>query len=242
MEQRVGTAAWTIPANVRARFPGEGSQLERYASVFSCVEINSSFYRPHRALTYDRWARSVPGDFRFALKIPKTITHERRLAGCEDQLAAFLDASAALGAKRDVLLVQLPPSFAFDAALVATFCATFRQRYAGRIACEPRHRTWFAPDADALLDAFAIARVDADPVVPGGCAGSGGSQAFRYRRLHGSPRIYASSYDAHALAAVATSLRAADVPSWCIFDNTAAGAATADALTVLDAIARDAPG
>lgn len=238
----MGTAAWTIPANARTRFAGAGSQLERYARVFSCVEINSSFYRPHRAATYDRWARSVPGDFRFSLKIPKTITHERRLVACDDLLAAFLEASSALGTKRDVLLVQLPPSFAFDDAIVAPFFELFRQCYPGRIACEPRHATWFAREADALLDSFGVTRVDADPVVAGGVAGGGGSAAFRYTRLHGSPRIYYSGYDSAVLAAVAAALLDAAAPQWCIFDNTAAGAATADALTVLDALARAAPG
>ena len=129
--KRVGTAGWSIPAGMRARFAGPGSQLERYASVFSCVEINSSFYRPHRTTTYDRWARSVPEDFRFSLKLPKTITHERRLSDCENLLAAFLDASSALGVKRDVLLAQLPPTFGFDEKIAERFFAMFRRRDSG---------------------------------------------------------------------------------------------------------------
>ena len=219
---------------MRDRFAGPGSQLERYARVFRCVEINSSFHRPHRPATYDRWSRSVPPGFRFSLKIPKSITHEARLAGCETQLEDFLDASSALGAKRDVLLVQLPPSFAFDDAIVARFFRAFRARYDGRIACEPRHATWFTPAGDALLDRFTVARVGADPVVAGGRSEPGGTRAFAYLRLHGAPRMYYSAYAGEALAEIAASLRSATSPQWCIFDNTASGAATGDALSLLE--------
>ncbi len=64
-----------------AAFPVHGSHLERYAAALNAVEINSSFYRPHRLATYERWAASVPEEFQFAVKIPKAITHEQRLKG-----------------------------------------------------------------------------------------------------------------------------------------------------------------
>ena len=74
----VGSAGWNIPRLHRARFAADGSQLQRYASRLNAVEINSSFYRPHAAATYERWAASVPASFRFAVKIPKTISHQRK--------------------------------------------------------------------------------------------------------------------------------------------------------------------
>lgn len=233
----MGTAGWTLPRDVRARFDGEGTQLERYARRFSCVEINSSFYRPHRAATYERWSRSVPDDFRFALKVPKAITHACRFVDVAEPLARFLEESAALGSKRDVVLVQLPPSFAYDAALAESFFTLLRTRYAGRVACEPRHASWFEPVAEALLDAFRIARVAADPPPVEAATRPGGSPELRYWRLHGSPRTYYSAYDAARLDTIAHALRTADAPAWCIFDNTTLGAATANALTVLDALA-----
>ena len=67
-----------------------GSHLERYGAILDAVEINSSFYRPHRTATYERWAASVPEDFRFAVKVPKAITHERRLKDVGDLLDRFL--------------------------------------------------------------------------------------------------------------------------------------------------------
>lgn len=75
----IGTAGWSIPARHAQAVPAEGSQLQRYATALGGVEINSSFYRPHRPETYARWAASTPASFRFAVKCPRAITHEARL-------------------------------------------------------------------------------------------------------------------------------------------------------------------
>ncbi|MBV9271007.1 MAG: DUF72 domain-containing protein, partial [Candidatus Eremiobacteraeota bacterium] len=74
----VGTAGWSVPKDVRQEFSPDGPALQRYAGRFDCVEINSTFYRTHRPSTFERWANSVPGGFRFSLKMPKAVTHERR--------------------------------------------------------------------------------------------------------------------------------------------------------------------
>ena len=231
---RIGTAAWAISRDVRGRFDAEGSRLERYARRFRCVEINSSFYRPHRPATYRRWAASVPDDFRFALKVPKEITHTRRFVDVVEPLDRFLAETGELGEKRGVLLVQLPPSLAYDATLADAFFASFRARYGGLLACEPRHPTWFADDAEDMLRRAQVARVAADPAPVPAAAVPGGWPGFVYYRLHGAPRTYYSSYDDATLHAMAERLRMATVPAWCIFDNTALDAATANALDLLD--------
>ena len=236
MDVRIGTAGWTIPAAARAHFPDTGTQLERYARRFSVVEIDSSFYRSHRVATYERWAASVPAHFRFAVKLPKTITHDRRFVDAHEPLAHFLDETSGLGEKRDVILVQLPPTFAFDAGVVEPFLAHLRAQYGGRIACEPRHASWFAAAADSLLRHLHIARVCADPVPTAVNTTPGGSPDFQYWRLHGSPRVYYSSYEPPQLEAFARAIRAVDRPAWCIFDNTAFGAATPNALMLDDAM------
>jgi len=76
---RIGTAAWSLPLRLSERFPGEGQHLQRYARVLNCTEINSSFYRSHRIETYERWAALTPADFRFAVKLPRSVSHEARL-------------------------------------------------------------------------------------------------------------------------------------------------------------------
>src|SRR5687767_13604572 len=76
MEAVIGTAGWSIASRHAEHFTGEGTALQRYAERFNGVEINSSFYRRHRPETWQRWAASVPAQFRFAVKLPRTITHE----------------------------------------------------------------------------------------------------------------------------------------------------------------------
>jgi len=77
----VGCAGWSLPREQWPAFAAEGTHLQRYASRFNAVEINSSFYRPHLPKTYARWAQSVPPGFRFSVKVPQRITHELRLQG-----------------------------------------------------------------------------------------------------------------------------------------------------------------
>jgi len=208
--------------------------LERYAKTLSCVEINSSFYRPHRRSTYERWAKSVPDDFAFSLKLPKTITHQRRFAGCNPDLERFLDDSAGLGEKRAILLIQLPPSFAFDGALAGSFFELLRAHDAGLVACEPRHPSWFSPEVDALLTSFEIARVAADPAPVEAAASPAGWHGLAYYRWHGSPRTYYSAYDEGTLRSLAARGIAHLGAGWFIFDNTASGAATENALQLAD--------
>ncbi len=230
---RIGTAGWNIPKEQAAAFPAEGSHLERYAQVFGTVEINSSFYRPHRRSTYERWAASAPEAFRFAVKVPKTITHEHRLRMTSELLDRFLSDLGGLGPKLGPLLVQLPPSLAFEPGVADRFLDDLRQRTRAPIACEPRHRSWFTPQVEGLLYELRIGRVAADPPPAPGADRPGGWTGLTYFRLHGSPRIYYSSYSDEVIHAVVQrlGLRAAEGSEcWCIFDNTAGFAATGNAL------------
>ena len=235
MDLVIGTAGWSIPAKDREHFPSDGSALERYSARFGGVEINSSFHRPHRDSTWRRWAESVPPGFRFAIKIPKTITHQRKLRDCGELLERFLEDSSPLGDKLAVLLVQLPPKLAFDEAPAADFFQLLSGRSSAQLACEPRHPSWFEGDADALLDRLLIARVAADPAVVPAAASPGGWRGFAYWRLHGSPAMYRSSYEEPRLDAYARAIREEGAPTtWCMFDNTAASQATGNALSLME--------
>ncbi len=232
---RLGVAGWSLRREHAAKFSEVGSHLERYASRFSAVEINSCFYRPHRLTTYQRWAASVPPDFRFAVKLPKVITHANRLVDVAAPLERFLGEVAGLGEKLGPILVQLPPSFAFDSTLARSFFDELRSRFHGEVVFEPRHESWFTPAVESMLREYRIARVGADPARVPAAADPGGYDGTLYLRLHGSPRIYYSAYAPGYLENVARVLDASasrDISTWCIFDNTALGAATADALTV----------
>jgi uncharacterized protein YecE (DUF72 family) len=198
--------------------------------VFDGAEINSSFHRPHRRAIYERWAASVSATFRFAVKMPKTITHQRRLVDIADLLDPFLDEVAGLGPTLGPFLVQLPPSLAFDKDTAALFFATVRERVEGDLVCEPRHASWFTDEADALLIAWRVARVAADPAAVSEAGRPGGWGGLAYYRLHGSPRRYYSAYSDEDVQRYAADLQAAGAPTrWCIFDNTAGAAATSNA-------------
>jgi uncharacterized protein YecE (DUF72 family) len=231
----IGTAGWSIPRPNQPRFPAGESLLARYAQVLSGVEINSTFYRSHRASTFERWAATVPRAFRFSVKIPKTITHDQRLASSAKLLNRFLADLAPLGSRLGCLLVQLPPSLAFDARVAHTFFTVLRKQFDGGVALEPRHVTWFTDPADRVLKKFKVARVAADPPRAEGDGAPGGWPGLAYFRLHGSPRIYYSSYEDDYLDALAKKLLALKrrrIPTWCVFDNTTLGAATCNALSL----------
>lgn len=232
---RLGSAGWSLPNEWADQFSIDGTYLEKYASRFHAVEINSTFYKGHRPATYTRWAQSVPDDFRFSVKLPKEITHQRKLQNCSDALAAFLVQVQGLGSKLEMFLVQLPPTLEFDSNSVEEFFATFRTMSSHGIACEPRHKSWFSHQANRLLEKFAVARVAADPVVVPEAAEPGGWDQLVYYRLHGSPRKYYSSYDDSYLTSLRGKLQleAKSKTVWCIFDNTAAGAAIGNASAVL---------
>jgi uncharacterized protein YecE (DUF72 family) len=243
-QYRIGTAGWSLPLAEQESFAAGASHLERYASRFDAVEINSSFHRPHRPATYARWAAAVPASFRFSVKVPKSITHARRLQEAGDLLEAFLKEASGLGEKLGCLLVQLPPSLSFDAAVVAPFFADLRSRSAAPVACEPRHPSWFEPQADDLLRGLGIARVAADPARVPEAAEPGGWRGLTYYRLHGSPRMYYSAYTDEYLDALAARLQEAAGESrevWCIFDNTTLGAATRNALDLRERLQRYNP-
>jgi uncharacterized protein YecE (DUF72 family) len=238
---RVGCAGWSLPRETWPEFPEGGSHLQRYAARFNAVEINSSFYRPHQPATYARWAASVPAHFRFSVKLPKTLTHENRLRGGESQLDEFLAQATCLGEKLGCLLIQLPPSLAFDPASAGGFLAGLRHRYKGGVALEPRHASWFTAPADALLKDLNIGRVLADPVLFDAGRTPGGDPALVYVRLHGSPRTYYSAYAPQVLDALLVRLKSAaasDASVWCVFDNTASGAAVPDALYLARGLAQ----
>jgi uncharacterized protein YecE (DUF72 family) len=224
----IATAAWAIPKTVAERFDQEGNGLRRYASMFGGVEINSTFYRRHKTSTFARWAGSVPDSFRFSVKIPREITHDRAMKDIVEPFQTFLSDIAPLAEKRGPLLCQLPPSLAFASDEFEIAFKTMRAAEKGSIAIEARHRSWASSEALNLLEKYAIDRVLADPapVWP--------ARDFdtppRYVRLHGKPKTYYSPYTDAEIRSFSRFLMP---DSWCVFDNTASGAAIENALTML---------
>ncbi len=136
-----------------------------------------------------------------------------------------------MGNRLGPLLVQLPPSLAFERRVAVRFFDLLRTRYEGVVVCEPRHHTWFSADAESVLVAYKITRVAADPPTGAGAELPGGWKGLVYFRLHGSPRKYWSRYGDNYIRALAAAILAqtASVETWCVFDNTASGAALENA-------------
>ena len=240
----VGCAGWSLRKELADRFPPAGTHLQRYAARFGAVEINSSFYRFHRHTTYVRWADSTPEHFRFAVKVPKLVTHQKRLAGADEPLERFLSEISGLGSKLGAVLVQLPPSLVYQPAVAESFISQLRSKLDAPVVCEPRHPTWFGGEPDALLKTLGVSRVAADPAVVPVAGGPGGHRRVVYFRWHGSPKMYYSSYDESQLQGLAGRLldaRAQSQHVWCIFDNTAEGEAVRNALRLQELLRNPQP-
>jgi len=228
----IGCAGWSIRSEHRSFFPPEGTHLEKYAQVFNAVEINTSFYRPHQKTTYLRWKQSVPAEFRFSVKLPREATHLRRLRAAQPVLERFLIETSGLGEKLGVILIQLPPSLGYEAAIAEPFFSFLRRNSDCRLALEARHASWFAPEVLQWRDQMGLSGVAADPApVPLSAIATG--PQLRYYRWHGAPRIYYSPYSRDSLSALAAKMDqevTAGFEVWAILDNTALGHATADAM------------
>jgi uncharacterized protein YecE (DUF72 family) len=233
---RIGTAGWSVPAG-EAR---HGTHLHHYSHTFSCVEINSSFYRPHRAATWAKWAQETPPHFRFSIKAPKTITHEEKLRDTTHLLEAFFEQIKPMGEKTGPVLFQLPPSLSFEPAVGEDFFSSLRKLYRREIVFEPRHATWFTASVDRLLKEKGITRVAADPPKADPAAAEpGGDRGLTYYRLHGAPETYYSNYEEKFLTVLASKIKAQN-NVWVIFDNTARSHAYSNAIRLHTLIAASA--
>lgn len=223
---RVGLAGWSeAVSRYRSNFPAEGPGLTRYAATFDFVEINVTFYRAVRPDTFQAWAGQTPPDFRFSVKMNRSVTHAARLSE-NARVAEALAPMTALGPKLAAVLVQLPPSLEFDAQRTERFLTRLREQYSGLVALEPRHASWVSPGPARLLDAFAVTPVLTEIPAPDTPASPHGV----YVRLHGSPRRYRSPYSAEQLQALASWIAETTAPTYVVFDNTAGPAGVRNAL------------
>jgi uncharacterized protein YecE (DUF72 family) len=235
---RVGIAGWSNPPAMRAARRAAQTHLAHYAAHFSCVEVNSSFYRPHRGATYARWRDETPPQFRFSVKMPRSITHERHLRGSAAEVSRFYGEISHLQPKLAAVLVQLPPNLEYSAAAVRSFFRSVPRMRGTVVTCEPRHVSWFSKRAGEALGRLDVSRVGADPARSAGADVPGGAHRFAYFRWHGAPRMYYSKYSDAQLAALAVKVTLSKAKEvWCIFDNTAYYAAWDDALRFIPMIA-----
>lgn len=287
---RIGISGWRY-APWRGGFYPQGlpqsRELEFASRQFPAIELNGSFYALQRPSSYERWAGQTPDGFVFAVKGPRYVTHILRLRDARTALANFFASGLlALGPKLGPLLWQLPPNLAFDAELMDAFLAQLprdstaahqlaqerEERMHGKEwlgpvaplplhhALEVRHPSFCHPEAAALLRTHRVALVAAD--AGGRWPELGDVTAdFVYVRLHGSHKLYASSYSDAELAVWAERIRdwagggqprdmklltaTARSPSpaardvFCFFDNTMKTSAAENALKLAQLLQLD---
>src|SRR5574341_109274 len=149
----IGTSGWTYPSWKGVFYLSDlpsRDYLEFYAREFPSTEVNYSFYHLPRPSTYEKWASQVPGDFIFALKASRFITHVKRLVDVEEAWAIFVQNALALGAHLGPILLQFPPSFRCDPKRLAAFLRIIQRpapkSHRLRLALEFRHDSWFTEE------------------------------------------------------------------------------------------------
>ncbi len=170
-ELRVGTSGYAYKEWKGSFYPEklpDKEMLRFYGQQFTTVEINNTFYRMPTERVVEQWAASVPAGFQFALKANQQITHIQRLRGSQSTLQRFLEAASVLGAENRLgpVLVQLPPNFRADLAVLGDFLKLRPQAF--RFALEVRHASWHTPEFHALLreHSTALCLAETDDATP----------------------------------------------------------------------------
>lgn len=228
----IGTSGFTYADWRNAFYPKGTPQKEwlaYYAQHYNAVEINATFYRPFSSSIYTRWNDLTPPEFRFVLKAPKTITHEKVLIDAGEAVEGFLSQTETLGEKLAAILWQFPASVHADtsrealAAFLPTLPKTMRQVF------EFRHKSWFSDETYALLDKHKAGLVvNESPRLPSVDVSTGG---LLYMRFHGPGKIYDSAYTPHQLREWADRIapRLDSCETFLFFNNTMHGLALGNA-------------
>ena len=161
----VGTSGYNYPEWKGSFYPADlaaSKMLPYYASKFRTVEINYTFYRMPTSKIVNGWAAQVPPEFRFTLKAPKRITHDKRLRAAEvaDSVRMFVSVAGELGPQLAALLFQLPPNFKKDLPLLNEFLSLLPPKT--KAAFEFRNASWLDDEVYAALKARNIALCIAD--------------------------------------------------------------------------------
>lgn len=203
--------------------------LTLYSQQFNTVEINSTFYRKPTAKTLLKWYGETPEDFTFFIKIPKTVSHEKRMQGCREEVAEFCHhISSGLQEKLAGFLYQFPPSFKNTPENIQLILETLDPAYLNVI--EFRHESWWPEEVYSLLGGHQI--VFSGVSFPGNLPETviSNHHGMLYYRLHGKPVLYKSEYSRDFIESLAENLKARNQKIYVFFNNTWGTAAIHNAL------------
>jgi uncharacterized protein YecE (DUF72 family) len=178
----------------------EKSRLSYYASLFSSIEVNSSFYRIPQARTIEKWTNDVPTDFKFTFKLWRGITHEKGLIFDPNDITRFMQAIDTAGTRKGCLLIQFPPSAKSNLMpqLQQLSASIHNTDQTWRLAMEFRHSSWYNESLIELAESYKVAVVIQD--IPASatpmCYAKGNTV---YLRFHGPGGKYRGTYSEEVL-------------------------------------------
>jgi len=190
-----------------------------YSQQFNSVEINSTFYRKPTAKTLTKWFDETPVDFKFFIKIPKTISHEKRLENCKEEITEFCNhIEANLKEKLAGFLYQFPPSFKNKDENLKIILENLDYRFLNVI--EFRHESWWNEEIFKVLKDNNI--IFSGVSFPGNLPEDViiNSKDVLYYRLHGKPILYKSEYSEDFLNELAEKIKNSDLKTYVFFNNT----------------------
>lgn len=173
------------------------SRLEYYAALFNSIEINSSFYKLPMAGTVRKWSGLVPDNFKFTLKLSKTVTHVKNLDFNRTDVDDFMQVASQIGSKKGCILIQFPPGLHNNLSKLAELIAIIKEsdpQNEWTLATEFRHNTWYAENVYRLLEKYNICLVTHDKPGSNPPADEYESDSI-YLRFHGPGGSYRGSYE-----------------------------------------------
>jgi uncharacterized protein YecE (DUF72 family) len=197
----IGTSGWTYRHWKGDFYPVDLPQrrwFEYYSRHFQAVEVNATFYRPFSPEVYQKWNAISPGGFRFFLKVPKIISHQKLLINTTSDIQEFCASTSGLGEKLSGYLLLVSPQMPYDLQVLTTALEAFDDP--SRVAVEFRHPQWDNSTVQNILKEHHTALVSVDS--PQAHLADGLTGSFAYLRLHGHQEWYASSYTSAELKKV----------------------------------------
>lgn len=198
----VGTSGWTYDHWKGIFYPAgltRSHWFDFYARRFNSVEINATFYRAFKDQTYQTWKSRAPEGFRYALKVPKTITHRKLLRDVEADIQAFCHSAAQLDDTFQMVLLQISPNTPYDHGLLRSALQAFPDPT--RVAVEFRAGYWFNPHTENILSSLGSTFCNVDS--PRQRMTDVLTSDRAYLRLHGRDQWYTSDYREEDLQQIA---------------------------------------
>ena len=229
---RIGTSNGHIDGK-KSSFPPPyqlRSRLHYYSSLFNTIEVNSCFYKTPLRSTYEKWAKDVPDDFQFTIKLTRDITHAKELKGDLTCMDNFLHAAGGTGKKKGCLLIQFPGKITLEhfsqVENILDHLEQYDPGYEWRRAIEFRNQSWYVRETNELLNEYHATMVLHD-FSKAKVSAFAGNANFVYMRFHGPTGNYRDSYSDNILdetAEMISTLLQSGKDVYAYFNNTAGDA------------------